>query len=268
MNSGLVIAERTMRRIDREAFGRSGGDVALWYHHSALLEGEWAILRQGPKAVRMWALAKRVPQYRAAEESVIGGWRKFVENTLGILARLVATRTHVQPTARIRERTLYLPHPQQADNYAINQAIILGACRRAKNDQEVARLLVERADSIRTFAAQGNVDFFRSFGRLLSPLPSSSLRRFEYAQFVLSHWLTSYLWLMPERTASDLTARLLGKNPATAKEGDKELFHFKEVKRDYKLRPHRPSLVNCDSNGNVVLTDQGRSLFGTLGPAR
>lgn len=237
-----AINEKTLRQIDLEAFKRCKGDAALWQHHRALLEGEFYIGYGGKENRTGWVLTGKLPQFKAAEASVIEGWRKLIKNTM------------------------LIKREQQADGNAINRAIIFDACRRAKKDEQIKQILKERADSIGTFAASGDVSFFRSLGRLLSPLrSSSSLRVYDYAHTMLSHWLTSFLWLMPERTASDCLAGWLGREPKTATEGDKELRHFKEIKRDYKLRSHKPSLIyGIEANGNLIITPYGRSIFRSL----
>jgi hypothetical protein len=237
----LVIDERNQRRIDEDALKLCKGDAALWQHHRALLEGEFRIWNRGGESRRGWVLVQRLPQYKAAEASVIHGWRK-----------LVAT-------------TLRLPREQQADDYAVNRAIIFDGCRRARDEKQVSEILKERAQSIHSFAASGDVRFFRSLGRMLNLFPHSSLRAFDYAHTMLSQWLTGFLWLMPERTASDCLADWCGRKPKTALQGDRELRHFKETKHDYKLKSHRPSLVNhMEADGTLVLTLQGRSVFNSL----
>jgi hypothetical protein len=236
-----AIDEQTLRLIDEEARKRCTGDAAMWFHHRALLEGEFRIRNQGKKAWTGWVLARTLPQFKIAEASVIEGWRKFLENAL------------------------LLPREQQADIHAINRAIIFDGCRRARNEQQLAGILQARAPSICEFAATGQVPFFRTFGRLLNPSSRSPLQAYDYVHAMLSHWLTSHLWLMPERTASDCLAGWRGQKPKTTREGDKVLWHFKKTKHGYKLKSHRPSLVgHIESDGMFILTPQGRSLFRSL----
>jgi hypothetical protein len=170
----------------------------------------------------------------------------------------------MKPSGNVRESTLYLPKEQQADAYFINRAIILATVQRATNDQ-VPGLLEERADSIRTFAASGDVDFFRALGRLLSAPGDSNLRRHEYAFRILSNWLTNFLWLMPEKIASDLIAGWHGTKPKTAKQSDKVLRHFKAVKGAYQLKAHSPSLVSCIKPGGILaFTPKGSEILASV----
>jgi len=257
----LPIDNKTLHEIDKLAMERCGGDAALWFHLRAIYEGEYRARQQSREMWAAWRRSKKLLQYEAAEASVIEGWRKFIENTLHIPRHAVATRVHIEPSENVRESTLYLPKEQQADAYFINRAIILAAVRRATNEQAI-RVLVERADSIRTFAASGDVDFFRALGRLVSAPPRSQSRGYDYAHTMLSHWLTSYLWLMPEKIAADSIAVWCGSKPRTAKQSEKELRHFKEVKRDYKLKGHTPSLIDhIEGSGNIVFTSQGKNIL-------
>jgi hypothetical protein len=236
-----AIDEKTQRQIDEEALKRCDGDAALWQHHRALLEGKYRICSKGKEALRGWALVQKLPQFKAAEESVAQGWRKLVKGTLR------------------------LPIELQTDKHAVNRAIIFDGLRRVRNEHQVAEILKERAESIHSFAANGDVRFFRSLGRLLNQCSNSSLRPFTYAHMMLSHWLTDYLWLMPERTASDCLANWRGQKLKTAKDGDKELRRFKETKHDYRIKSHKPSLVDhIEADGTLVLTLKGRCIFRSL----
>jgi hypothetical protein len=256
----------TLRQIEEEALKRSGGDAALWYHYRAIFEGEYRQRQTCKETWVGWRKTTLLPQFKTVEVSVISGWRKYVENTLRIPRQATAKRTHLQPSAAVRASTLYLAKNQQADDYAINQAIIFDACRRAKNDAEIAHLLIERADSIQTFAASGDTNFFRHLGRLLGTQKSSDLEEYQYAEYLLSHWLTDFLWLMPERVAADLVEkRQQRKTPKTARESDKALRHLKDTKRKYQLRSHQPTIVaQIDSKDNLVLTAPGRALLNSL----
>ena len=269
-DSDPPIEENKLRDIDEMAQKRSGGDVALYFHLSAVFEGEHRARCHNREALACWLRSKRLAQYRQAEASVIEGWRKFVKNTLGVPAHQNAKRSLVRPSATVKESTLYCPNEQQADDYAINQAIILSTLRRGRDTEQVAALLKERADSIRTFAASGDIDFFRALGRLISaPSRSSQLPAYEYAHVLLSHWLTGFLWLMPERLAADWVARGQGRNPQIAKEADKELRHFKETKHDYGLKSHTPTLIErIKRNGDLVFTRVGHDFLTCVYPSR
>jgi hypothetical protein len=87
-------------RIDQEARSRSNGDIALWFHHRALLVGAWGIRQRGDVDWRSYLRTKKLEQYSAVEQSVIQGWRKYVQNTVGI------------------------PSEKQQDEYALNRALV------------------------------------------------------------------------------------------------------------------------------------------------
>jgi hypothetical protein len=178
------IPPEKLRAIDAEAYKLAGGDAALWQHHRALLEGEYRILSRSRQHFQGWKRTQTLPQYKEAEASVIEGWRKWIENTAGIPPHTVAKRIHRNPSTG-RETILYLPHEQQADTDAINRAIILRGCL-CPTEAELVRLLKERADSIRTFAANGDVDFFRALGRVLSGPRPVTVKRHYYAYDMLA----------------------------------------------------------------------------------
>lgn len=237
-----AIGQDALRKIDEDAIKLCQGDMALWEHHRALLEGE---LRAQTKGKEFFECARNLPQYRAAAASVVEAWRKLLKNIEGV------------------------PEERQTDAYAINRAIILGSCRRARNEGDVARMLKERAQSIEVFAENGDVEFFRSLGRLLSAPPRSSLEAYHYAHCVLSHWLTSYLWLMPERIAADHLAAWFGETPVSTKDSDKALRHFKKTKAQYELKAHWPNLIDeIQPDGKLILTAEGKRLFRSLTPPK
>lgn len=238
----LAIDEKALRQIDEEALTRSKGDVALWHHQRALLKGEVRIHCRGNEDWRRWVLVKNLRQYKEAEASVIEAWRKYTVNVW------------------------HIPIEQQTDPSAINRAIILDGCRCAKNKEQAAEILKRRPEAIRTFAAAGDVGFFRALGRLLGAPektdPEKDAKKYDYAHAMLSHWLTNFLWLMSEINAAGSLASWRGHRSKTAAQSDSELRHFKEAKRVYKLRSHKPSLIDhIEPDGSLILTAQGRSLF-------
>jgi hypothetical protein len=238
MASWLTIDEATLRQIDAEALKQCKGDAVLWFHRRAILEGEYRIKCKGEKAWKTWMRIRNLPQFAVAESSVVEGWRKFVANTIG------------------------LPIAQQRDSLAVNRAIIFNACRNARDKQQVAEILKQRADSIRQVAAGGDVRFFIRLGRVLSAprCPSSMAHEYSYAN--LSHWLTSHLWLMPERAASGCVAEWQGRKIKTVRELGMELERFRKAKRAYGLRSHKPTLINhITPDGALILTRQGRAFF-------
>ena len=254
------IPPEKLRAIDVEARVRAGDDAALWQHHRALLEGEYQLLSRSPQHFQSWKRTQSLPQYRNAEASVIEGWRKWIENTAGIPRHTVAKRIHRNPSTG-RESILYLSHEQQADVDAINRAIILRGCL-CPTEGELVRLLKERADSIRTFAANGDVDFFRALGRVLSGPRPVTVKRHYYAYDMLARWLTEYLWLMPEKTAAHCLATSNGQAPRTARESDKALRHFKASKNAYGLKAHTPSMIeSVGPDGGLCLTSEGKRLL-------
>jgi hypothetical protein len=254
------IPPKKLQAIDAEAHARAGGDAALWQHHRVLLEGEYRIFSRSQQHFQSWKRTQSLPQYKAAEVSVIEGWRKWIENTAGIPRHTVAKRIHRNPSTG-RESILYLPHEQQADVDAINRAIVLRGCL-CPTEGEVVRLLKERADSIRTFAANGDVDFFRALGRVLSGPRPITVKRHYYAYEMLTRWLTQYLWLMPERTAAHCLTTSWSQAPTTARESDKALRHFKASKNAYGLKAHTPSLIeSIESDGKLCLTSEGKCLL-------
>jgi hypothetical protein len=255
------IPPEKLQAIDAEAQTRAHGDAALWQHHRALLEGEYRLLSRSWQHFQSWQQTQSLPQYKDAEASVIEGWRKWIENTVGIPRHAVAKRIDRDPPPGIRESILYLPCEQQADVNAINRAIILRCCL-CPTERELVRLLKERADSIRTFAANGDVDFFRGLGRALSQRRPTTLRPFYYAFELLSRWLIAYLWLMPERTAADCLSTTLGSPPCTIETSDQSLRRFKAAKATYKLKAHSPSLIDrLEPDGRILLTRQGKLLL-------
>lgn len=234
------IEQSVLRQIDEEALERCRGDAALWFHYRAILEGEYRARLHSREAWAGWRRSKLLPQYEDAEASIIEGWAKFLYNTWR------------------------LPRTEQTDPMAVNRALVLLYCRRAKDKDQASAILKERASSIEALAEAGDVDFFKNLGRLLSSPPRSSFRNYDYAHEMLSHWLTSFLWLMPERTAADCLAGWRGCRPQTVEAGDRELRHYKEIKADYKLKSHKPSLINhIKSNGDLVFTPEGRRVLGS-----
>jgi hypothetical protein len=254
------IPPEKLQAIDAEAYARAHGDAALWQHHRALLEGEYHILSRSRQKFQSWQRTQSLPHYKDAEASVIEGWRRWIENTAGIPRHTVAKRIDRDPSTG-RESILYLPYEQQADVDAINRAIILRACL-CPTEGELVRLLKERADSIRTFAANGDVDFFRALGRVLSGPRPVTVKRHYYAYDMLARWLTEYLWLMPERTAAHCLATSWSQAPTTARESDKALRHFKASKNAYGLKAHTPSLIeSIEPDGGLCLTSEGKRLL-------
>jgi hypothetical protein len=258
----------TLRRIDEEARNRSGGDIALWEHHRALLEGEAVAKAHGEQAYRFFILARNLPQYQDAEASVKEGWRLYVEHDLGIPAHRPATRRPAKPSrSNVRESIAYLSKDLQADDYAINVAIVLDAVRSASDDKERSKILHERAQSIHAFAEDGNLDFFRRLGRLLSePSNSTSQAKYAFTRVLLSEWLTSFLWLMPEKLAADHLALRLGQEPAAnATDLGKRLRRFKKSKAGYRLKAHRPSLIKVVTReGGIIPTPEGERRLRSL----
>lgn len=229
------------RRINEEALKQCGGDAALWFHYRAVFEGKYRARQHSKEAWASWRRSKLLPQYEAAEKSVVEGWRKFLENTWR------------------------LPRARQTDPLAINRAMILLYCRRAKDKEQASEILKERATSIGMLAEVGDVDFFKNLGRVLSSPPRSTRPEYKYAQGVLSNWLTSFLWLMPEKTAADCLVCWRGSRLEKVEAVSTELRHFKEIKRDYKLKAHKPSLIShIERNGELVATTEGRRTLGLL----
>jgi hypothetical protein len=238
---------RTEKRIDREARKLSAGDLALWLHYRTLLLGERKICRRGKKHWISYLLTKRLKQYPAVEKSVIGGWRRFIKHTTRI------------------------PSRKQADNYAKNCWIVLDGLRRKPRSQH-AEILKHRAGTFRAAAMRGDTDFFRAVGRLLSRAGRSGyLKRFEYAEAMLSRWLTDYYWLMPAKLASYLLS--IGLDV-----GD-NLRSFLASKSRYGLKSHRPTLIqHFDSSPHdkklphrtedIVPTKLGKKLLAAARKAR
>lgn len=235
--------EATRHMVEEAALKLCGGDAALWFHHRALLKGEQRAGVVGKKALARWQVSKLLPQYGETESSVIEGWRRFIQNTLRI------------------------PRAKQADKLAVNRAIILDGWRRAGTEEHRAKVLSREANAIRVLAASGDVAFFRSLGRLLNSRSRSSLGAYNYAHAMLSHWLTSYLWLMRGKTASDWLAASFGACPETAREGDRVLRHFNATKHAYGLKSRNPSLIDrIEPNGDLKSTAEGRELLASLFP--
>lgn len=226
-----------LRKINQTAWERSGGDAALWFHHLALIEGCLNIHNRDEQALQAFAAFMKLPQFRDCEASVIEGWRKFTENVTGV------------------------PPELQRDDYAKNCAIVIDALRR--QPAKAAEVLKERPETFGEAARQGNVEFLKHVGRLLTKRRASNhLRDFDYAQAILSHWLTSYLWLMPERTAADFLAERFLKRISSEQDSDRELRHFRKVKASYGLKSHRPTLVvEIKPDGSIVFTAEGIQLL-------
>jgi len=221
--------------LDREASNLSRGDMALWFHHRALLVGEWTIYHRGNAHWRSYLRTKKLPQYSAAEQSVIEGWRKYIQNTAGI------------------------PPERQRDRYAVNCGLVFDWLRRKAGKAQLANVFKRRADTFYTAAKKGDLDFFRHVGRLLGDKGNSNyLQRFEYAHGMLWRWLTECYWLMPAKIASQLVA--IGLSVP-----DKEKT-FLAIKSRYGLRSHNPPLIErLERKGKFlqpVLTKQGRILLG------
>lgn len=201
-----------------------------------MLKGECLIHSRGEVHWASWLRVQSLPQYKDAEASVIESWRKMVANVL------------------------YIPRSQQNQADAVNCALILLGCLRAPNKQAAAQVIRQRANAIRALAMNGNTEFFRHLGRILSETRRINLSRYEYPHAMLSQWLTGYLWLMAEKCAAEWLGRWLGvrevSNASTVR-------RFRKAKHDgYSLKSHSPSLVNhIEDDGKIVLTKEGRRLL-------
>jgi hypothetical protein len=222
-------------QLDRRASELSKGDVALWFHHRALLLGGWGIYQREGTHWSSYLRTKKLDQYLAVEESVIQGWRRFVQNTAGI------------------------PPETQRDPYAVNCAIVLDWLRRKRGSGDVRDIFRRRANTFSVAAKKGDANFFRAVGRLLGQKAKSDhLQRFDYAHGMLSHWLTESFWLMPAKIASHCLATRLG-----VPDNIKTFLAFKSR---YGLKSHKPSLVahletESAKVARLVLTRRGKLLL-------
>jgi len=177
-------------QIDREAWKRSGGNLALCFHHRALLVGEYAIRQRGKPHWGSYLRTKALPQYLTVEQAVIEGWRKYLTKTM-----------RLQPK-------------KQGDIYAWHCAMMFDALRRKPRDQH-ADVLKHDAWTFYNAAMRGDTELFRAVGRLLSKDGESNyLKQFECVHAVLSRWLTDCFWLMPAKLVSRRLSLGLGVKPA------------------------------------------------------
>jgi hypothetical protein len=236
--TGPVIDEDTGRRFDNAATQRCGGDIALWLYIRAFVEGEYWIWRRGEEHFRRWVVAKKFPEYKEIETSVIEGWRTYVENTLKI------------------------PKNQQTDSYLFNCALFLDRLRQKRRTDQAPDLFKKDSSTINAAASRGDVDFFRRVGRVLNETKPGGRNQFEFSRLLLSHWLTSYLWLMPEKIAAEWLARWLGV--------ENSLRRFRAAKHEgYALKSYDPSLINhIEKDGTLKLTAEGRRLFSSCSPKK
>jgi hypothetical protein len=226
----------TEDKIDLAALRRSAGDIALWFHHRAVLVGEWRILQRGNADWNTYVRTRKLEQFISVEQSVIRGWRKYIQTTLG------------------------LPPAKQQDNYAVNCELVLDWVRRKRGTDELQNVFKKRPATFSAAAERGDVGFFQSLGRLLSgKQPSKFVKTFEYAPGTLSRWITEYYWLMPSKLVSQLVA--MGLNIS-----DKEKT-FLSFKSRYGLKSHNPPLIDRlekDKNNQLldVFTKKGLLLLG------
>jgi hypothetical protein len=225
-------------QIDREAWKRSGGDLALCFHHRALLVGEYAIWQRGKPHWVSYLRTKALPQYPAVEQSVIEGWRKHLI------------------------KTIRLPPKKQGDIYARNCAMMLDALRRKPRDQH-ADLLKHNAWTFYNAAMRGDTGLFRAVGRLLYKGGKSNyLKKYDYPSAMLSHWLTDRYWLMP--------AKLVSYRLSLGLRVQDNLKSFLAAKSRYGLKSHQPTLIDhfvLEAAGieTIVLTPDGKRLLGPKG---
>lgn len=223
-------------KVDQEAWRLSANDMALWFHHRALLTGEFFMQRRSAQEWRSYLRTKELAQYAAVEQSVIQAWRTYVNNTAG------------------------LPPGKQTDPYAVNCVIVLDALRRKRGSDQLREVFKRRSHTFHVAAERGDLEFFRAVGRLLSETEQSGyLKRFEYVHGMLWRWLTESYWLLPAKIASQLVATGLGvpDSPKT----------FLAIKSRYGLKSHKPSLIDRlekvdDQFLRVVLTKRGKLLLG------
>jgi hypothetical protein len=199
-------------QIDAEVRKRSGCDIALWFHHKAILSGEWRVRQKGDRDWEIHQRTLRLSQFREVEESVINGWRMYIRATTGIRAST------------------------KRDTEQIERALVYDELRRKVGTPELAGMFVRRSHIVFDAARNGDVDFFRAIGKLLSEKkPKDSLKRMRYAHNVLSRWITERYWLMPPKAVSLLMS--IGSESAN---NVKSLLAFKGR---YKLKSHCPALV-------------------------
>ena len=224
-------------QIDKEAWKRSGGDLALCFHHRALLVGEYAIWQRGKPHWGSYLRTKALPQYPAVEQSVIEGWRKHLT------------------------KTLRLPPKKQDDSYAWHCAMMLDALRRKPCDQH-ADLLKRDAKTFYNAAMRGDAELFRAVGRLLGKGGSDYLKQFEYTHAILSRWLTDYYWLMP--------AKLVSYRLSLGLCVEDKFKSFLAAKARYSLKSHQPTLIHGFEKVSpgmeaIVLTLEGKRLLRPKG---
>lgn len=227
------------KRIDQEAWKRGNGDLALWFHHRTLLEGQEEIKQAGAVYWNSYLRTKKLEKYITVEQSVIQGWRIYIRHTTGI-----------EPS-------------KQADVREKNRFLVLDWLRRKGNGCELAEVFKRRAKVFYDAAESGDTDFFREVGRLISDGKQSEhhITKSSYAFNVLSRWLTERYWLMPAKLVSGLIATDRG-----VSDDEKNLKSFLSFKSRYRLMSHKPTLIShLEREGEHmrdVLTKSGRLLLG------
>ena len=211
--TGRLLTPEVEDKIDAEVRKRSGGDIALWFHHKAILTGEWRIRQRGDRDWEIHQRAVRLSQFREVEESVVNGWRKYIQATTGTKALA------------------------QRDVRQIERALVCDRLRRKADPPELAVLFMRRANIFLEAAKDGDIEFFRTVGRLLSKKKTiRCLKRARYAHNVLSRWITERYWLMPAKVVS-----LLMSIDSGLPHNVKSLLAFNGR---YKLKSHDPVLVD------------------------
>jgi hypothetical protein len=226
-----------------EVFGKGRKDGSI--HHFSFLAHKYLGERRLEKLgqLDLFRKTQQLPDYIEAENAVRSGWKYFNKVSYGV------------------------GEDEGSDKLKIRQCILLYELRSVSPTERQSCL--ERAGAVCLASAKrGDADFFVRLGRALSQVSDDGPNQegpHEFAQLLLTHWLTSFLWLMPLKAAASFLAKIQGvANDQT--EVDRINVRIRQATSRLPWRPYfysrRQPLIDCiEDDGSPILTAAGKRLL-------
>lgn len=217
--------------------GRKGGSInrfAFLAHHYAAEEG----LKKRDR-LDLFRKTQRLPDYRRAEDAVARGWERFMELKFGIKKE------------------------EASDKLRIRQFLVLHRLRGAACREERQRILRSSKIPCGMSATRGDDEFFRRLGHALKEPPREEDETYDFAEYLLSFWLTGFWWLMPLVAVAEDMAR---------RQGDlRTVGRFNHRLKQYKSRTGKGGFFTAGWGGCFYSTDppliERIETHGTIVPA-